>query len=131
VKVEGIVFAVVTVFFAVITPIYWVISHEITGTTALILTTLLGGLIAFYLLMTARRMEPRPEDRKDAEIAEGAGELGFFSPHSWWPLWCALALSTCVVGVAIAWWLFIIGLGFGAVAVLGLVFEHYRGEHAH
>ena len=43
-------------------------------------------------------------------IADGAGELGFFPPYSWWPLWTALALGTCVFGVAAgAWWLFIIG----------------------
>ena len=38
-------------------------------------------------------MDPRPEDRKDGEIADGAGELGFFPPYSWWPLWCALTLA--------------------------------------
>ena len=37
--------------------------------------------------------EPRPEDRMDGEIADGAGELGFFPPYSWWPLWCAAALG--------------------------------------
>ena len=55
-------------------------------------------------------MDPRPEDRKDGEIADGAGELGFFPPYSWWPLWCAMALGTMVFGTAMgAWWLLIIG----------------------
>ena len=55
-------------------------------------------------------MDPRPEDRKDGEIADGAGELGFFPPYSWWPLWCALALGVIVYGTAMgAWWLVIIG----------------------
>ena len=26
------------------------------------------------------------DDDLDAEVSDGAGELGFFSPHSWWPL---------------------------------------------
>ena len=57
-------------------------------------------------------MEPRPEDRKDAEIADGAGELGFFPPYSWWPLWCAACSALIVFGIAIgAWWLLIIGVG--------------------
>ena len=64
------------------------------------MTFLLTTLITFYLGFHARRMEPRPEDRKDGEIAEGAGELGFFPPYSWWPLWCAMCLAAIVVGVA-------------------------------
>ena len=63
-------------------------------------------------------MEPRPEDRKDAEIADGAGELGFFPPYSWWPLWCGRDAGVIVFGVALArWWLFIIGVGLGALAL--------------
>jgi hypothetical protein len=131
VKVEGFIFAILAVFFVVVTPVYWALSHDPTGTSALVLTTLLALLVAFYTLLTARRIGPRPEDRKDAEIAEGAGELGFFSPHSWWPLFCALSLSVCVLGIVFGWWLFIIGVGFGTFSVLGFVFEYYRGEHAH
>ena len=38
----------------------------------------------------------------------------------------------CVFGIAIgAWWLFIIGVGLGALALCGWIFEYYRGEHAH
>jgi len=76
-------------------------------------------------------MEPRPEDRKDGEIADGAGELGFFPPYSWWPLWCGLSLAVCVLGVVIGWWLFIIGSFLGLLALQGWIFEYYRGEHAH
>ena len=47
-------------------------------------------MMSLYLGFHAARMEPRPEDRKDGEIADGAGELGFFPPYSWWPLWCGL-----------------------------------------
>ena len=36
-----------------------------------------------------------------------------------------------VLGVAVGWWLFIIGMVFGAIALCGLIFEYYRGEHAH
>ncbi|GAA2757179.1 cytochrome c oxidase subunit 4 [Actinopolymorpha rutila] len=130
-KAEGYIFAILTGFFIIVTPIYWFLSHDPTGTSALVMTTLLAALVAFYVLLTARRVGPRPEDRKDAEIAEGAGELGFFSPHSWWPLACAASLSVIVLGIVFGWWLFIIGAGVGAMSVLGMVFEYYRGEHAH
>ena len=66
-------------------------------------------------------MDPRPEDRKDAEIADGAGELGFFPPYSWWPLWCGVGPRRLVFGIALgAWWLFIIGVVLGALALCGL-----------
>lgn len=130
-KAEGIMMGALSLFFLVVTPVYWFMSYDPTGTTALILTTCLGLLVTFYTLMVARRTGPRPEDRQDAEIAEGAGEVGFFSPYSWWPLWCALSLSVVGLGIVFGWWLFLIGAGFGVVALLGFVFEYYRGEHAH
>lgn len=130
-KIEAWIFAMCSVFFLVVTPAYWLIAYDWTGTSALAMTFLLTTLITFYLGFHARRMDPRPEDRKDGEIAEGAGELGFFPPYSWWPLWCAMCLATMALGVAVGWWLFIIGGVLGAVALSGLIFEYYRGEHAH
>ena len=126
------IFGICTIFFLFVAPSYWLIAGDPTGTTALTMTTLLTGLITFYLGFHAGRMEPRPEDRKEGEIAEGAGELGFFPPYSWWPLWCALALAVVVYGVALAaWWLVIIGFTVGAIVLCGFIFEYYRGEHAH
>jgi len=131
VKAETWIFVICTFFFVLVAPAYWLVTSDPTGTSALAMTALLTGLVSFYLGFHATRMEPRPEDRKDAEIADGAGELGFFPPYSWWPLWCAMALATIVVGVVIGWWLAIIGGVLGTVALSGLVFEYYRGEHAH
>ena len=130
-KAETWMFGICAVFFALVAPAYWLLTAEWAGTTALVMTFLLVTLLTFYLGFHAQRMEPRPEDRKDGEIAEGAGELGFFPPYSWWPLWCALCLATMVLGAAIGWWLFIIGAALGVVALSGWVFEYYRGEHAH
>ncbi len=111
-KVEAWIFAVTTAFFALVAPAYWLITQDWTGTTALAMTALLAVMVAGYLGFHARRMEPRPEDRQSAEIADGAGELGFFPPYSWWPLWNSLCLGVMVYGVAMAaWW-----LPFAAVA---------------
>lgn len=130
-RAEAWLFAATTAFFAIDAPIYWYLSGDPTGTTALVLTAALGALVTFYLGFTARRMGPRPEDLKQAEIADGAGEIGFFSPYSWWPLACALSLTVCVLGIVFGWWLFIIGVGVGAISLSGFVFEYYRGQHAH
>jgi hypothetical protein len=132
VRAESWIFAFVTLFFVIVSPVYWYMSGEWAGTAALIMTALLAGMVTVYLGFHASKMEPRPEDRQDAEIADGAGELGFFPPYSWWPLWCAASLAVIVYGVALgAWWLVIIGIGLGALALSGWVFEFYRGEHAH
>lgn len=119
------------VFFALISPIYWLLSGDWTGTTALIMTFLLCALLGFYLYVVAGHIGDRPEDRSDGEIADGAGEQGFFPPFSWWPLFCAITLSIMVLGVVVGWWLFIIGAVFGALTLCGWIFEYYRGVHAH
>ncbi len=92
-KAEAWIFVVCSVFFVLVAPAYWFITYDPTGTSALVMTALLCLLVTFYLGFHASRMDPRPEDRKDAEIADGAGELGFFPPYSWWPLWCAATLG--------------------------------------
>ena len=131
-RAEAYVFLITTIFFALIAPAYWFISGDPTGTSALVMTALLTAMITLYLGFHAGKMDPRPEDRKEAEISEGAGELGFFPPYSWWPLWCALALGVIVYGTALAaWWLVVIGFGIGAITLSGFIFEYYRGEHAH
>ena len=76
-KIEGLLFALLAVFFVVVSGVYWALSHDPTGFTCLILTGGLAFIIGYYLLFTARRLEARPEDRLDAEISEGSGEMGF------------------------------------------------------
>ena len=131
-KSEALIFGISTAFFVLVAPAYWFMSGDPTGTAALIMTALLNLLVTFYLGFHASRMEPRPEDRQDAEIADGAGELGFFPPYSWWPLWSAATLGLIVFGVAMGtWWLVVIGFGLGAIATSGWIYEYYTGEHAH
>ena len=130
-KVEAWIFGALTIFCAIVTPVYWIMSKDPTGTAALILTFFLCLMIAGYLGLVARRIDPRPEDKKLGEIAEGAGELGFFPPHSIWPLFCALTMVLVALGPVFGWWLLILGFGVGAVTCSGWIYEFYRGDHAH
>ena len=130
-KVEAWIFGALAIFFGIVTPIYWFMSKDPTGTAALIMSFLLVLMIAAYLGLVARRIDPRPEDKKEGEIAEGAGELGFFPPQSIWPLWCGVAFGMVVLGPVIGWWMMLIGFAFGTLALTGLVYEYYRGDHAH
>lgn len=130
-RAETWIFVALSVFYAAISPVYWFMSHEPTGTAALILTFFVVLMISLYLGLIARRIDPRPEDRKSGEIAEGAGELGFYPPQSKWPLFVAIALTLVILGPVFGWWLMLLGFGFGAVTLNGLIFEYYRGDHAH
>ena len=126
-KIEGYVFAFIAVFLVPVTIVYWVLSQDPTGTTCLALSIGLTFMIGYYLLFTARRMEARPEDRPDAEISEGSGEVGFFPPHSWWPIALAGSFSVTMVGLVFGPFLVLMGLMVLVVSTLGLLFEYYVG----
>jgi len=42
-----------------------------------------------------------------------------------------LASGLAVLGVAIGWWLFLIGALAVILSMIGFVFEYYRGRYAH
>lgn len=131
-KVEALIFNLIAVFCVAAAIIYGVWSHEPIGTTALALSAGLTSLIGGFFWFVSRRIDARPEDRKDAEIADGAGELGFFSPGSYWPF--GIALSAGVMGLALAFyypWLIAIGGVLLLLTIGGLLFEYYIGQNAH
>ncbi len=130
-KIEGRLFAFGCVLFLLIGAIYWYFSHDPIGTTVLIMSGGLAFLVGFYLLYTAKRVYPRPEDRGEANIDEADPEYGFFSPHSWWPLAVGFAAFLTVLGLVFAVWLIALGTVVLSVALVGWLFEYYRRDFAH
>jgi hypothetical protein len=105
---------------------------EPIGTTALTLLIGLCALSGGYLFKLSREIEVRPEDDPWAEQHEAAGEYGHFSPWSWWPLVCGLAVALVFLGPALhQWWILGIGVVVGFIGVAGHVLEYNRGPHAH
>jgi hypothetical protein len=103
---------------------------EVAGTTALVLSCGLSLIIGSYFWFVSRRIDPRPEDRLDADIAEGAGELGFFSPGSYWPVGIAFAAMIAGLGLAFSeYWLMAIGILGVLFTAGGLLFEYYTRGH--
>ena len=101
---------------------------EPVGVAALILSGGLFGISGSFFWFVSRRIDPRPEDRPDAEIAEAAGELGFFSPGSYWPVGIAAAATVTGMGLAfVQVWLAIVGILLILFTVGGLLFEYYLG----
>jgi formate hydrogenlyase subunit 3/multisubunit Na+/H+ antiporter MnhD subunit len=106
-------------------------AHHIdwVGTVALALSGLLCLMCGTYFWFVSTRIDLRPEDRADAEIADGAGEVGFFSPGSYWPFGLALCALFTAFGIAV-WqpWIFGAGLLAIIVAASGMLFEYYSGS---
>jgi hypothetical protein len=129
VKIQGHMFNWLAAFILVVAIVYGVWSREPVGTTALFLSFGLSVMIGFYLVFTARRVDTGAQDNKDADVADDAGELGFFSPHSWAPLLLGAGSAAAFLGPVFGWWF----LYFTAPLLLaGLwlwVFEYYRGEN--
>ncbi len=125
-------FVLAAVVYATLTQLFQLGGVEWAGTTALVLTAGLTMITGTFFRFVARRLDTRPEDYEDAEISDGAGELGFYAPHSWWPIVIALSASVTAVGVAL-WlpWLIVAGVCFVLASVAGLVFEYYVGPEKH
>ena len=132
------VFDGLTLFMGILAVAYIVLTHqsrlniEWAGGTALVLSTLLCLLIAGYLHFVNARISTLPEDYEEAEVSDGAGELGFFSPHSFWPF--LLAFSVFIIGYGAAfwnWWVLIGGVVALIITASGLVFEYHWGREKH
>lgn len=137
-KIEARLFELLTVFFFLVGIIYTLCTAfasrgvEWVGVVAIFFTGGLTLIAGTYFRFVARRVEIRPEDYEDADVEDGAGELGFFSPHSWWPI--LVAASAAMFAIAFAtgnFWLCI----FAAVCIIsaaaGLVFEYHVGPEKH
>ena len=137
--IEARLFEIIAAFFVLTAILYAILTwrfatggEEWAGTTALALTGGLAIITATFFRFIERRLDTRPEDYEGAEISDGAGELGFFAPHSWWPILIALAGSAAAVGIAL-WlpWLIVAGVVFILASAAGLVFEYYMGPEKH
>jgi hypothetical protein len=126
----------VGVFAFTVCVIYWfwtsttTLGVEWVGVLGLMLAGLLGFMIAWYLWMTRRKLDRDPSDDPLGDIDEIQGDYGFFSPHSWAPLFLGASAATVFLGLAVGWWLVIIGAFFAVPALIGWTFEYWKGENA-
>lgn len=137
-KVEARIFELLTVFFILVAVIYAFFTGqsrtgvEWAGTTAIVLTAGLTLIVGTYFRFVARRLDLRPEDFEEAEIVDGAGDLGFFSPGSFWPILLAASAAITATGFAFfQLWLIALGVICILAAAAGLVFEYHIGPEKH
>jgi hypothetical protein len=120
-------FGGLSAFYVLMTVIYWQVGGEPVGIGGMLLAACLAGMVAFYVWFTQKRIGVTlPEDNLTAEISDGAGELGFYSPHSWWPLPVALSACAFGLGLIIGWWLSLIAVGALMISVIGMVTKYEK-----
>ncbi|MFC9594589.1 cytochrome c oxidase subunit 4 [Streptomyces sp. NPDC056944] len=128
-KIQGKMFIWLSVFILAMAILYGVWSKEPVGTTALFLAFGLSIMIGYYLAFTAKRVDAMAQDDKEADVADEAGEVGFFAPHSWQPLSLAVGGALAFLAIAMGWWILYFSFPLILVGLFGWVFEFYRGEN--
>jgi hypothetical protein len=109
----------------IVTRIEWV------GSIALLFLAFMAALIAFYVDRVHKAQGGElPEDTLTADIDDGDPEMGEFSPWSWWPIVLAFSAGVAFIGLAVGTWMVPIGLAIFVVAIVGWVYEYYRGYFA-
>ena len=126
-KVSWQLFIGLALFYVLMTVIYWQLGGEPVGIAGMLLAAALAGMVGFYVWFTQRRIgQLLPEDNLTALISDGAGDLGFYSPHSWWPLPVALSMCALTLSLIIGWWLTVISLGALVISIIGMVTEYEK-----
>lgn len=127
-KTEARIFLIIAVFCFASTVVYAAWAKETVGIVGISLTGGLCFIIGTYFWFVSRRLEQRPEDDADAEISDGAGDLGFFSPGSYWPFGLALGAALGAVSIAFFYpWLIALSAVVILTMIAGLVFEYHTG----
>lgn len=125
-KVESRVFELCTAFFFLCAIVYAVLARESVGVAGLFLTGGLSLIIGTYFRFVSRRLEERPEDDPEAEVSDGAGDVGFFSPGSYWPIMMAGAAAFLAISMAFMYvWMVVVGGIVLLITIAGLVFEYH------
>jgi hypothetical protein len=104
--------------------LYWIITYEDAGSVLLALMFAALLMMGGWLALQARRLDrPRPEDRDDADPADGAEVVGYFPSSSIWPFVGACGVVVLSVGLVFGVWLSL----FGGILV-GLATVGYAAE---
>jgi hypothetical protein len=128
-KVEAIILLFLGVFFGLVGLVYWFWSYEQAGTAMLVGTCTLGFLPGSYYFYWHRRMGKRVEDREDASIAEGAGDIDSFPSSSIWPFVLGMGAFLTVNSLVFGIWLIFPGISLILTALVGVTAESRRGGH--
>ena len=113
-KIFSRIFYALGFYLVIMTVVYfWAVTHiedagylppevEWGGGVALLLSAVMALMLGGYFHFTEVRQDVVPEDWEDAEIADAAGNYGWFSPTSIWPI--AMSGAILVLGLGVIYW---------------------------
>jgi hypothetical protein len=126
-KFEARMLLTIAVFFLVLALVYAIYSNEPAGILMLFGSVLLAAVPGLYYLFWSHRMDPRPEDKDDGSLSEGAGIIAAFPDSSIWPFIFGAGAALVGLGLVFGIWTVFVG-GFMAVAAMvGVAAESRRG----
>jgi cytochrome c oxidase subunit IV len=142
-KIESLFLLFLGLFFGLVGLVYWFWSYEDGGGMMLLGTALLGFLPGSYYFFWHKRSQgkyvffwgkrpgagPRPEDRDDAEMEEGAGVIESFPGSSIWPFVLGMGAFLTVLSLVFGVWLIFLGVPLILTALTGVTAESRRGGH--
>jgi hypothetical protein len=143
VRIEALFLLFLGVFFGVVGLVYWFWSYEDGGGMMLLGTSLLGFLPGSYYFFWHKRSEgkyiffwgkrhgagPRPSDKSDATLDEGAGVIESFPGSSIWPFVLGMGAFLTVLSLVFGIWLIFLGVPLILTALVGVTAESRRGGH--
>ncbi len=133
-KILGWLFTSIGIFLVPVGVVYGFMTDfgEWAGFPAILATAVMCFFLGFFLLFTEKKHPDQPNDSLEGEIVQGAGDYGFYSPWSWWPLTIGFICSILVTSIAMTqWWLALVAGVLAVFACVGWVYEYSRGDHSH
>jgi hypothetical protein len=131
VKFEAYFLIFLGIFGAILALVYGVLSDELAGTVMLAGFALLGLFPGGYYLWWHRRMGMRAEDNPNAELADGAGVVGYFPSSSIWPFVFGLGCALVALALVFGFWTALPGFFLVLAAGFGIVSESRHGGLSH
>lgn len=108
---------------------YYYYTKEIVGTLLLVFTALFIGMVSIILRTISKQTIQDSSDIPTSKINDGVGELGFFSPHSWVPLWLGLSSTLTMISLIFSIWLFLLVLPIFIYMLVKFIFEYHKKQH--
>lgn len=126
--------AVFFLIFSVVYPVWNFIAgakFEWVGSLAIPLTMVMFLLLGGFLSLNLRRQAGGvlPEDNNLADIDDGATEMGFYLPWSWWPFFAGAAGGVAMLAMSVGVWLALFSLGLVLITFIGWFYEPVRGAY--
>ncbi|MFM6973674.1 MAG: cytochrome c oxidase subunit 4 [Agromyces sp.] len=135
-KTNFVMFALLSVFFAIFAVIYPTWNYfgdgriEWVGNIGIALTMIMFALLGSFLYINIRRQGGTlPEDSLVADVDDGDTDMGYYLPWSWWPFFAGAAGGVLMLSMSVGVWLALFSVGLVLITFVGWFFEPFRNQY--